>query len=96
MLAGGDGFRSAVPGGGALARLGQNALSQRGPDAIDEATRQHSSLYAQNAAAMEPASMRGPRAILGLGASTAPRPPATQPGESLEERLLMLLREGGA
>ncbi|WNJ88460.1 hypothetical protein [Bosea sp. 685] len=96
VLAGGDGLRSAAPGGGALARLGQNALSQRELDAVDEPTRQRSPLYAQGAAPMEPASMLGSQAILGLGASTLLRPRPVRPDESLEEQLLRVLREGGA
>ena len=89
---------AAAPGVGRLARLGQNALARRALNAADEATRQRSSLYAdiKAAAPMEPASMLGSQAILGLGASTLLRPSATPRGESQEERLLRVLREGGA
>lgn len=94
----GTGVGAAAPVIGSLARLGQNSLSRRALNAVDEATRQRSPLYAdiKAAAPMEPASMLGSQAILGLGASTLLRPPATQRRESMEEQLLQLLREGGA
>jgi hypothetical protein len=98
LMAIGSTAAAAAPGVGTLAKLGQNILGRRALNAADEATRQRSPLYAdiKAAAPMEPSSMLGSQAILGLGTSTLLRPPATPQGESQEEQLLRHLREGGA